>query len=162
MIGVNIMDNKNTKIKILFFLSNLSGGGAQRTIVNLLKGLDRRKFMPSLALLNYNPNDAYASLIPSDIEIINLNSRGRYAAWKIKRLIESNEPDILFSTLPQVNFAVWLGNKISKKSVKLILRETNYRDVETNTTVFNKNYTKKCIGKQTRLSHCLKGFGSIW
>jgi len=137
------MDNKNTIIKVLFLLSNLSGGGAQRTIVNLLKGLDRRKFMPSLALLDYNSNDAYASLIPSDIEIINLNSRGRYAAWKIKRLIESNEPDILFSTLPQVNFAVWLGNKISKKSVKLILRETNYRDVETNTTVFKQKLYQK-------------------
>lgn len=128
------MNRKEEKIKILFFLSNLSGGGAQRTMVNLLRGLDRNKFKPSLALLNYDANDAYANLMPPDIEVININSRGRFAAWKIKKLIESMEPDILFSTLPQVNFAVWLGNKLSNKPGKLVLRETNYREIGFNTT----------------------------
>lgn len=85
-------------------------------------------------MLDYDPNDAYASLIPDDVEIINLNSRGRYAAWKIKKIIESKHPDRLFSTLPQVNFAVWLGNKISNRKAKLILRETNYREEGINTT----------------------------
>lgn len=137
-----LLAEEQTKIKVFFFLSNLSGGGAQRTMVNLLKSIDKNSFSPTLVLLDYNPNDAYASLIPDDIEIINLNSRGRYAAWKVKKIIESKQPDKLFSTLPQVNFAVWLGNKISNRKPKLILRETNYRKEGTNTTVLKQKLYK--------------------
>lgn len=129
-------ESLSKEIKIFFFLSNLSGGGAQRTMVNLVRSIDKSLFLPTLVLLDYDSNDAYASLIPEDIEIINLNSRARYAALKIKKIIEVKQPDILFSTLPQVNFAVWLGNRISQKKSKLVLRETNYRKKGVNTTVF--------------------------
>jgi len=125
---------KQNSLKVIFFISNLTGGGAQRTMVNLLRSIDRSIFVPTLVLLDYNPNHAYAALIPEDIEIINLQSKARYAARKIKRVIEEIQPDILFSTLIQVNFAVWLGKKISRSKAKLILRETTYRKKGINTT----------------------------
>lgn len=131
------------KIKIFFFLSNLAGGGAQHTMVNILKSIDKNSFTSTLVLLDYDPNDAYVSLLPDGIKIINLNSRARYAAWKIKKIIEDKQPDMLFSTIPQVNFAVWLGNKISFKKSKMILRETNYREKGINTTTFRQKLYRK-------------------
>ncbi len=136
-------EKKGSKIKIFFFISNLSGGGAQRTMVNLLRSIDRNAFLPTLVLLDHDPNDAYNSLIPDDVEIVNLNSRARYAALKIKKLIEAKQPDVLFSTLPQVNFAVWLAKKISTKKPKLVLRETNYREIGINISKFEQKIYKK-------------------
>lgn len=37
-----VLAEEKIKIKIFFFLSNLSGGGAQRTMVNLLKSIDKK------------------------------------------------------------------------------------------------------------------------
>lgn len=121
----------------------MSGGGAQRTIVNIIKYINRDKFSPTLILLKQNKNDAYNSLIPKDVEIINLNRRGRYAFLKIKKLIDKNKPDILFSTLPEVNSSVWLGYKLSNRSPKLILRETNYREIGFNTSIIKQAIYKK-------------------
>lgn len=115
------------KIEILFFLSNLKGGGAQRTVVNILKYLDRDNFSSKLVLLNYSDKQPYASLVPKDVEIVNLDSRGRYSIFKIAKLINDEKPDICFATLPQVCKAVTLGHKISGSNSKVIYRETNYR-----------------------------------
>ncbi|OPL08171.1 MAG: hypothetical protein AVO33_01285 [delta proteobacterium ML8_F1] len=133
-------NNKDMKTSVFFFLSNLSGGGAQRTIVNILNGIDKSKYNVKLILLKLNSDDAYVDLVHKSIPIINLNTRGRYAFWKIKKIIDKEKPDILFSTLAQVNLAVWLGHKCSFHKPKLVLRETSYR-------TFGKNLN--------RLSHLL-------
>ena len=114
-------------IKIQFYLSNLCGGGAQRTVVNVLRYLNRNKFNPSLKLLDYNKNMAYAELIPGDVEITNIDRRGRYSVFKIAKIIREEQPDIVFGTLPQVNIALTLGRLLSLKRPRMILRETNYR-----------------------------------
>ena len=40
----------NRKISVLFILPDLSGGGAERTIVDLLAYIDRDRFFPYLGL----------------------------------------------------------------------------------------------------------------
>lgn len=134
---------QKSKIKIIFFLSNLAGGGAQRTIVNLLRNINRDSFSICLTLLNLNNNDPFLPLVPKDVKIINLKSRARNSIFKIRKLIKTNKPDILLSTLPQVNFAVWLGNKLAGNKAKLILRETNYREKGINTSLLYHNIYRK-------------------
>ena len=124
-------------IKIQFYLSNLKGGGAQRTVVNILRHIDRDKFKPKLILFDYDENMAYSDIIPEDIEIINLNTRGRYSVLKISKLIKNEDPDIVFGTLPQVNIALTLGKIISRNECKMILRETNYRKKGFNSSYFS-------------------------
>lgn len=118
--------------KIIFFLSNLNGGGAQRTIVNILKHIDRSKFSCKLALLEYDKKQAYSTNIPEDIPIININRRARNAIFKLVNVFREKKPDISFSTLPQVNAVVSIAHSLSKSKSKLILRETNYRKIGEN------------------------------
>lgn len=65
----------------------MNAGGAQRVIINLLKALDKSKFKIKLVLLDYDENQAYLDLIPKEVEIININRRGRYSIIKIKILL---------------------------------------------------------------------------
>ncbi|WP_041595732.1 glycosyltransferase [Halanaerobium hydrogeniformans] len=105
----------------------MNAGGAQRVIINLLKALDKSKFKIKLVLLDYDENQAYLDLIPKEVEIININRRGRYSIIKIKNIIKKEEPDICFATLPQVCKAVMIGHKLSGSNSKVIFRESNYR-----------------------------------
>lgn len=114
--------------KIQFYLSNLKGGGAQRTVVNILRYINKEKFEPELILLDYDEEHAYSNLIPEDINIYNLNTRGRYSILKISKLIKERKPDICFATLPQVCKAVMIGHKLSGSNSKTIFRETTYRN----------------------------------
>jgi len=41
-----------SRIKILFIIHSLGGGGAERVMVNLLRHLDRSKLEPLLAVVN--------------------------------------------------------------------------------------------------------------
>ena len=42
------------KKRILFFIYEMGGGGAARTILNIVNGLDRSTFTPILVTLNYS------------------------------------------------------------------------------------------------------------
>lgn len=118
------------KKKVYFFLSNLDGGGAQRTVINILNNINMEIFDPKLILLKYDKQKIYASLLNPEIPVVNLNTRGRYAVSKIIKLLKFEKPDVIFSTLPQVNIAVSLAHKLSKSKANIILRETNHREKE--------------------------------
>ncbi|MBF8436527.1 glycosyltransferase [Halanaerobiaceae bacterium Z-7014] len=115
------------KIKIIFFLSNLDGGGAQRAVVNVINNINNNLFDIKLVLLNYHKDQAYSNLIPEFVDIIDLNTRGRYSVFKIKNLIQKENPDICVATLPQVCKAVMIGHLLSNHNSKVIFRESNYR-----------------------------------
>ena len=57
----------NSRIKITFVINNLSGGGAERILVNILNNLDRHKFEPRLFLFEYEGD--YLKSLSKDIEI---------------------------------------------------------------------------------------------
>lgn len=54
-------------IKVTFVINNLSGGGAERILVNILNNLDRNKFKPKLFLFEYEGK--FLNDLAEDIEI---------------------------------------------------------------------------------------------
>ena len=54
--------------KILFILPNLQGGGAERVTLTVIKGLDRKKFKPTLFLIKNK--GVYFNEVPDDVEVI--------------------------------------------------------------------------------------------
>ncbi len=120
---------------VLFFLSNLRTGGAQRTIINLLRHIDRAMFECRLALFDYDSKESYVQLVPADCPVIDLGiSRSRFAVKKIIGLLNEVKPDTVFSTSHQVNAAVALAHLVSRSKSRLVLRETNYARIGVNTT----------------------------
>lgn len=112
------------KIKILFIIPTLTGGGAERVITTLLNCLDRKIFSPVLAVVDTR-DAVFKKHLPTDIELIDLQAkRVIFSIPKLLRLIWSIRPDIVFSTLSHLNLAMaCIRFALPRKSV-YIARET--------------------------------------
>ncbi len=104
------------KIKVLFTIPTMTGGGAERMLRNLLKGMDRGRF--SLFLLLHNREGSWLDDIPGDVPVYDLRKRKRLdgfrmvfsLAWKIFPRVK---PDVVVSFLEYSNLvtlaAAWLA-----------------------------------------------------
>lgn len=111
--------------QILFLIPSLSGGGAERVIVTLLRYLDRSKFRLRLAVVDMR-EAAYREDVPEDVDLIDLgSSRVRYALPKIVRLIWQWRPDVVFSTLGHLNLALAIVRPLLPDGVRYVARESS-------------------------------------
>ncbi len=112
------------KKKIIFIIPSMSGGGAERVFTILLKYIDKSKFSPILILLK--KEGKYLEDIPKNIEVIDLNvTRTRYAFFKIIKTIYNIKPDIVFSTLGQLNLLIAIIRPLFSKNITFIARESS-------------------------------------
>lgn len=111
------------KIKILFVLDCLEGGGAQRMTINLIRHLSRKKFKIQLSVIK--KRGPFVDLIPDDIEVFDLQCRAaKYAIFKLIRVIKENKPDLIFSNLTYINELTYLALRFFKNAPPVIMRST--------------------------------------
>jgi glycosyltransferase involved in cell wall biosynthesis len=114
-----------THRQVLFLIPTLTGGGAERVIVTLLRHLDRYKFHLTLAVVDTRAA-VYRDDIPEDVKFIDLGcERVRYALPKIIRLIWQQRPDVVFSTLGHLNLALAIVRPLLPDGVRYVARETS-------------------------------------
>jgi glycosyltransferase involved in cell wall biosynthesis len=102
---------------IAFVIPTLTGGGAERVIVTLVKYLDRRRFRVTLAVVDTR-DAVLRGEIPDDVEFIDLGARRvRHALPRIIRTIWRIRPDVLFSTLGHLNVALAMVRFLLPRSV---------------------------------------------
>lgn len=112
--------------KVMFFLNSLSGGGAERTIINIIRNLNPKKYETILVLGTMDNND-YSHLV-SDINIKVLNtSNTKDSILKLSKSIKKVNPDLLFSTLNGNNIVLILAKMLSFKGTPIIVREASNR-----------------------------------
>lgn len=112
------------KIKIVFFLPNLNGGGAERVTINIIRQLDIEIF--DIYLILVNKVGVYIDLIPEHITIIDLHaSKTLFSIFKLRNIIKNIEPDILFSTLFRTHIAVDIALQGLTKRPVIVLRSPN-------------------------------------
>jgi glycosyltransferase involved in cell wall biosynthesis len=110
--------------QVLFLIPTLTGGGAERVILTLLKHLDRSKFRLSLAVVDMR-GQVFRDDVPKDVEFIDLGcSRVRYALPRIAWLIWRRRPDVVFSTLGHLNLALSIIRPLLPDKVCYVARET--------------------------------------
>lgn len=132
---------KFVKKKIMFFLYTLAGGGAERTVINIINNLDREKFKVVLVLGTNKHND-YTDFLPDDIDIRILNSkRLRFSLIKLIRVINQERPDLLFSTLNLNNIALLLAKSLTFRNIPTVVREANNRTQSGTVSIINKLMT---------------------
>src|SRR5690625_1203892 len=131
------------KKKILFFMFSLVGGGAERTVVNIMNNIDREQFEVIL-VLGQRKKDDYVNLVSKDIKILHLNARRvRYCILKLRKTIIEEEPEYTFSTLNPNNISLILANVLAfNKRSKCIIREANNRTESGKVTWINKKLTR--------------------
>jgi glycosyltransferase involved in cell wall biosynthesis len=111
-----------TKIKILFIIPSLAGGGAERVTSYLVNNLNKMHFDVVLVSITQLKNDSY---IVEPNRHINLGSkRVLFSFLSLNRVIKSEKPDIIFSTLTYVNVFLGLLKPIYDFKSKLIARES--------------------------------------
>ena len=112
------------KVKVLFFIYQMGGGGAARTLLNIINNLDRSKFAPMLVTLNFN--GSYESELKDDVTFIKLDTtRLSRSIFKLAKIIREEHVDVVFSTIPRVNTIAILATKLSRTNAKSVVREAD-------------------------------------
>ena len=102
----------------------MGGGGAARTLLNIINHLDRTTFTPILVTLNFQ--GAYEAQLKPDVTFIKLNTkRLRGSIFRLAHIIRREKIDIVFSTIPNVNTIAILAKWISFTRAKNIIREAD-------------------------------------
>jgi len=110
--------------KILFFLPNLNGGGAERVALNIIRQLDKVDFSISLVLVNRTGK--YLDLIPEHVKVYDLGSKKTILSiFKLRRLLIELQPNIVFSTLIRTHVALNLSMIQVTPRPLIILRSPN-------------------------------------
>lgn len=151
--------------KILFVRPTLGYGGADRVTLNLLKGFDRSNYKCDLALMK--GEGEFLEDLPSDVSLIDLKAKSLWNMWKpLKKVIESSEYDVIYSTcggasMPMM-LAIWISgfkgvsvvsernilfppkkNK-SKRRLMLIVKRFLYKKA-TWVTAVSKGVAEECV-----------------
>ena len=86
-------------IKIVFVITSLGGGGAERVLSHLVKNIDKSKF--NIVLAMGKKEGQFLDVVPKDIKIVELaGSKKSYKSFfKLLYLLKVEKPDIVFSTL---------------------------------------------------------------
>jgi len=111
------------KIKILFIVPSLKGGGAERVISYLVNNLSSEYFEPILIIVN-NYSNGYE--VKAKIKKYELNIKSiKYSFFAIRKIIKAENPAIVFSTLTYLNTYLGLLRFLFPlSSVKFIARES--------------------------------------
>jgi len=108
--------------RVLFLMPNLSGGGAERVTVTLLKFLDRSRFEPHLALVE--AAGPFLNDLPADVPVHDLKAkRVRHSFPGIIRLSWKLKPQVIHSAMGELNLATIFSRPFLPVGLRLVLRE---------------------------------------
>ncbi len=137
------------KKKILLIVPNLECGGAQRFFVNFTNSLNIEKFNLHLIIFNTR-NSVFLKLLRNDIKITIFDvPRVRYGLFRLYKIIKDTQPDIIFSTLAQINIPLGFFKRFIFPKIKFIAREANlvsynifrYRYIKLWSFLYKKSYS---------------------
>ncbi|MBX0319605.1 glycosyltransferase [Shouchella clausii] len=112
------------KSKILFVLPSLSGGGAEKVMLTIMKHLPRDKFDLHLAIVSNKGQ--LKNLVPKDIVIHDLRlERVRSIAIPFIKLVWAVKPNKILSTLGHLNLTILMLRKFFPPNTEIIVREAN-------------------------------------
>ena len=135
-------------LKVFFVICSLSGGGAERMLIQILKSLNRLRFKPYLVL--FEKKGVYLSQLPSDVKLYDLKKRRRFDFFKIilklSYIIYQEKPYLMVSFGLYNNIITILAKKLSFRNSKLIIDELSCVSESLKNLRFSK--TKKWLMKK--------------
>ncbi|MDR0701119.1 MAG: glycosyltransferase [Azoarcus sp.] len=110
---------------ILFFLSDLDGGGAQRTLVNLVNTLHDLEDVSVTLVVTRTGGAAQAWLKPA-VRLLDLGLRRTlYSFFPLCSLLKRECPDVVMATMVDANIMAALALFCLRSRIRLVVRETN-------------------------------------
>lgn len=112
--------------RIAFFLPSLNGGGAERVIIRIAEGFADQGWLTDLVV--YHAMGAYVDQLPKQIKLVNLQAGSPQMLTKtlgLAKYLRSQQPDVLLTTLDDVNSAGW-ARRLVGSSTKIIMLVQNH------------------------------------
>jgi glycosyltransferase involved in cell wall biosynthesis len=145
----------------MIVIHSLRGGGAERVLINLLKGLDRSEFSINLVLYE----GVFDYPLPDNIEVAILDIGASRNLFKLIRgfvlkiirlalLFRRKRPDVIFSLLSSTNVAVIIAKVLSRTKSKLIVSEHTYPSVNLANEMYGgitRLFIKRCYPEADRI-----------
>lgn len=103
-------------------MPNLKIGGAEKVVTHIINKIPRHRYIVKLALCK--EEGELLHFLKQRVEIINMNTRIRYSIINIFRLLKKEKPDIIFTSIGELNSIIALIIPFFRK-VKFVARETN-------------------------------------
>ncbi|MBP9088326.1 MAG: glycosyltransferase [Kofleriaceae bacterium] len=111
-------------VRVLFAIPALDQGGPDRVLFELIRGLDRSRFAPSL--LVSEPRGWYLDRLPSDVDVhvigASMASLDRYPVVRALRVVHAVKPAIVLSTL-RMNLTMGMARPAFPRATRWILRQ---------------------------------------
>ena len=109
---------------IALFCTSLSGGGAERVLLNLAEGFIASGHMVDLVLIH--KEGEYLEQVPDGVNIIDLQAANNiHAMIKFWGYVHKSRPDVVVSTLLPASQAAIIVQKFLKKKHRLFVRVDN-------------------------------------
>jgi len=110
--------------KVLFILPTLSGGGAERVVINMLVEMHKRGCLVCLVVFEHK--GALVPILPDDLPVYNLDTISlRKSLFSLTYKIRCLKPKIIFSTFGYVNVALLAIRWLLPQGSNIWLREAN-------------------------------------
>jgi glycosyltransferase involved in cell wall biosynthesis len=118
------MAEKKVSPRIALFLPDLSGGGAERMMVNLARGFASRGLRVDIVLLR--ASGAYLSEIPQNVQIFDLHTHSAYlASPALIMYLRKQKPSALLSTLDLTNLVAILSAMMARTRTRVLVQVVN-------------------------------------
>jgi len=105
-------------IHLFLLIRSLNVGGAERQLVELVKGLDKNIFIITVGVFYHEGPLIEEIKDIHGINVISLNKRGRWDiirfVFRFIKLLITLQPDILYSFLPDANLVGLISGKIAR------------------------------------------------
>ncbi len=118
-------------IRALFVLPSLGGGGAERAVVDLVRGMDRERFQITLAL--FSQSGPFLPQVPSDVQVVGLRGAKQYdvrLVLRLARLLQRARPQIVFGALRYANLVTLLAHSLVRSQSPVVVNEQNLPSAE--------------------------------
>ncbi|MEP6776436.1 MAG: glycosyltransferase, partial [Chloroflexota bacterium] len=109
-------------IRLLFLIRSLGAGGAERQLVELVKGMDKSRF--AITVATFYSGGAFRSELDNvqSVKVVSLNKQGRWDVfpfiWRLWRVARQTGPDIIFSSMGISNeLSLPVGRAVGAKVV---------------------------------------------
>jgi len=107
-------------VRVGLFIPNLEGGGAERVIVNLARGLADIGVKVDIVLVRNT--GVFRELLPSQVSIIELNANGAMASVPaLVRYLRRNRPAVLLSALDHANVAAIIAKSLARVPTRILV-----------------------------------------
>ena len=112
-------------VKIALFVGSLRGGGAERAMLEIGRGLAERGFVVDLVLIQ--AIGPYLEDVPESVRVVGLNTHGLPATHAaLLNYLRRRRPSVLLSTLPTCNVVALLAKDQLRHSLAVIVRQASH------------------------------------